>query len=495
MKFLHFIVFFFCSLSILYAKIIEVCPSCPISTLQDAAKNASPGDTILLRSGVYTTYNYIANLRGDPQNWITIASAPNEEVVFRGQSTAFQLSDPAYLRIAGLIFEAQTANGVNIDDGGTYDSPAHHIIIENCQWKNINATGNNDLLKLSGVDSFVVRNCVFRNGSPGGSGIDMVGCHFGLIEMCRFENQGSNSIQAKGGSSNITIQKNLFINAGLRALNIGGSTGLQYFRPQGVNYEASKIFVYSNIFVGSQAPIAFVGAIDCEVVNNTLYKPGKWAIRILQETNEPNFLKCGNNSFINNIVVLENSSSNPAINIGPNTASETFVFANNFWYNKDNPNWQGPNLPASETNGFKNLDPMITEDPQNGISIDKLSPVQAKGMDRAEPREDYFGNLFNSPRSIGAIEVNPRTTFATFDNFVEKFLIFPNPTTTCFYIFSLYDGDANNPINVNVFNIFGEKVLSERIFTRTTQIDVSFLPVGIYFVEIENNKVLLLVKK
>ncbi|MCX7909569.1 MAG: right-handed parallel beta-helix repeat-containing protein [Ignavibacteria bacterium] len=466
----------------IYSKTIEVCPTCPIRTLQDASKNAVPGDTILLRAGVYTTYNYIANLQGIPNAWITITSAANEEVVFRGQSTAIQFSDPAYLRIERLVFEAQTANGLNIDDGGTYETPAHHIVIENCEWRNINATGNNDLLKLSGVDSFLVRKCIFRNGSPGGSGIDMVGCHFGIIENCRFENQGSNSIQSKGGSSNIIIQKNLFVNGGLRTLNIGGSTGLQFFRPQGINYEASKIYVYSNIFVGSQAPIVFVGAVDCEVVNNTIYKPTKWAIRILQETTEPNFLKCSNNSFINNIVYIDNSAASPTINIGTNTLPETFTFSNNLWFNKDNMNWAGPNLPASETNGIRNVDPLVTENSEYGVSISKSSPVAGRGKEVLNPTEDYFGNLFNSPRSIGAIEINPKTVNNVAKSIVAQFSLYPNPVSDYLEIhFPEYPVNHNS---LKIYNVLGECVTSSYVPSNEKHmfIDVKDLPPGIYFV-------------
>ncbi|MBK9982774.1 MAG: hypothetical protein IPP15_10180 [Saprospiraceae bacterium] len=67
---------------------------------------------------------------------------------------------------------------------GTYATPAHHIKFENCTFRNIDATGNNDLLKLSGLDSFEIRHCVFLNGADGGSGMDMVGCHDGLIKNC-----------------------------------------------------------------------------------------------------------------------------------------------------------------------------------------------------------------------------------------------------------------------------------------------------------------------
>lgn len=479
---LLFVFVIYLQISTAIAKTIEVCPSCEIQTLQDAAKIATFGDTILMRKGIYTTSNYIANLKGTADKWITITALPNEEVLFKGQSTAIQLSEPAYLRISNLSFEGQTANGVNIDDGGSYETPAHNIIIENCHWLSMNATGNNDMLKMSGVDNFLIRNCSFSNGSAGGSGIDLVGCHQGIIENCKFQNQGSNSIQNKGGTSQITIQKNLFINGGLRTLNIGGSTGLEFFRPLGVNYEAKEIFVYSNIFIGSQAPIAFVGAINCEVVNNTIYKPSKWAVRILQENASSNFEKCANNVFINNIVYIDNAAANPTINIGSNTKPETFTFSNNLWFNQDNLNWIGPNLPTQELNGMKNIDPKITLDPVKGLIIDKSSPVNGKGLNRNLPTEDYNGNKFNTPRSIGAIEVNPKLN--NIESYSSKLKLSPNPAND-FIKISNTDLQSNLGeiiTRIQIYNINGDCVYESYIlFNSEVTINIELFPKGIYY--------------
>lgn len=221
------------------------------------------------------------------------------------------------------------------------------------------STGNNDLLKLSGVDDFEIRNCRFINGSPGGSGIDMVGCHNGLITKCRFENQGSNSIQAKGGTSDIRIEANFFKNGGQRAVNLGGSTGLAFFRQLDARYEAARLKVYSNVFTGSQAAVAFVGCIDSEVVNNTIFLPEKWVIRILQETVDvTRFFPCGNNVLRNNIVYRDDRVSTDC-NIGGNTNQQSFVFSNNLWYNPQNSGWAGPVLPVTESNAVVGKNPLF----------------------------------------------------------------------------------------------------------------------------------------
>ena len=141
----------------------------------------SAGDTITIHQGVYPGNVSIVNLLGNADNWIYIISAPGEKVIFQGSANAWQVTDAAYLVIKGIIFQQQTSNGLNIDDGGTYNTPSHHIVFDSCVFQDINATGNNDLLKMSGIDFFEIKNSRFLNGSSGGSGIDMVGCHEGII--------------------------------------------------------------------------------------------------------------------------------------------------------------------------------------------------------------------------------------------------------------------------------------------------------------------------
>jgi len=486
-KFMLMLLIIYLLVNQLESKVIEICPVCTIRNIDEAKQIVQPGDTIMFREGIYTASNFVSSLQGTSEKWITITANPNEEVIFRGQSTAIHLSDPAYILISNLKFEGQTANGVNIDDGGTFETPAHDIIIENCEWRSMNATGNNDMLKMSGVDNFIIRNCRFSNGSPGGSGIDMVGCHDGVIENCIFFNQGSNSIQTKGGSSQITIQKNKFVNGGLRSLNIGGSTGPAYFRPIDAKYEAKEINVYSNIFIGSQSPIAFVGAINCSVINNTIYLPSKWAIRILQENTSEGFLKCGFNSFINNIVYVNNSSANPTINIGPNTEPETFYFSNNLWFNQDNLNWPGPNLPVTEPNSYKNLDPMISLNNQGELIIDKSSPVKGLGLDVPNPKEDIDGNLFNSPRSIGAKELNPKISTIE-DITFDRTIISPNPASD-FLILNFEQSNRENSLHrIKIYNIYGscEIDLVFQVGLNYQIIDISSLASGIYFIIISN---------
>lgn len=215
-KFSFIIVFLVCSITVINSKTIYVNPDLQFKTLQSAAAIAEPGDIIIIKNGIYYNRENIVNLNGSQDNPIIIHAEDENKVIYSGQSEAWHLSSCSYLFITGIIFENQSANGVNIDDGGNLYGSAHHITIQNCTFRDMNASGNNDQLKLSGLDDFVIENCNFSGGSAGGSGIDMVGCHYGRITGNRFESLGSSGIQAKGGSQFIEILQNTFVNGGDR---------------------------------------------------------------------------------------------------------------------------------------------------------------------------------------------------------------------------------------------------------------------------------------
>lgn len=458
------------------ARTLEVGPFREYLTLQQAAAVAQPGDTILLFEAIHSGGESITNLQGTANAWITIRSAPGAHVLYRGNSHAFHLIDPAYVRIEGLNFEAQTGNGVNIDDAATFETPAHHIVIDSCTWWSMNATGNNDQLKLSGVDSFIISRSRFMNGAAGGSCVDMVGCHSGLFVDNYFAGQVSSGIQAKGGSKDIRIERNHFYSAGQRAINIGGSTGLQFFRPPGINYEASNIYVYSNLFERSTAPIAFVGAVNSEVVNNTIVQPERWAVRILQETVEPGFLPCGNNTFRNNIVWFE--SAQPAINVGGNTAPETFTFSHNLWFKPGNPSWV-PDIPGGiDAGSIVGQDPEFLYPPSQ-YDLKPTSVAIGAGYPATEPDLDFYGRPFREVPSMGAIEFVP-SMGARKPEVETRLRVWPNP--------------AVDEIRISGFSrVFTiTNTLGDAVYTNSgeseVQLSVERWPAGVYHVRSEDGQ-------
>lgn len=361
------------------------------AALRTAVESASPGTRILIASGTYAGGFYFSNVRGEEGRPVVIAAEDPENLpVIQGGSNGMQFSEPAWLEISDLIFTGATENGLNIDDGGTFETPAHQIVLRRLQIRDVGPDGNRDGIKLSGVVDFQIHDCEIERWGTGGSAIDMVGCHRGLIEGNLFRHTsagvsgGGSGVQSKGGSSDVRIRRNRFENAGARSVNIGGSTGLQFFRPPLVSgeahAEASEIVVEGNTFVGSTAPIAFVGVDGALVRFNTIYRPERWAIRILQETTEEGFVPCRNGKFTDNIVVFHSTQwSAGGVNVGGGTDPDTFEFARNWWYCLNAPAQSQPTLPVAETAGVYGQSPQFRDELAGDFELEIGSPAEAVG--------------------------------------------------------------------------------------------------------------------
>lgn len=356
--------------------------------LAEALNSAKAGDTIRIAPGTYAGGISKHELQGQAGKPITITgSDPGNPPVFKGGHNAFQFTDPAYVILSHLVVTDSTANGINIDDAGSFDTPAQHVTLKHIQFRNIGPRGNRDALKLSGVKNFTVSHCTFSRWGSSGSAVDMVGCHDGQILYSTFTYESdlaANGVQAKGGSTNITIQYCRFVNAGSRAVNVGGSTGLQYFRPKPQGYEAKNIKVLDCTFIGSLSPIAFVGVDGATVAHNTIYLPQRWVIRILQETKGENFVPCRNGVFSNNIIAYKTEQVRTYVNVGGGTAPETFKFKHNHWYAINNPARSKPNLPTAEANSTYGKDPQFINPDDLNLKLKPSSLVKNAGAREVE---------------------------------------------------------------------------------------------------------------
>ena len=379
------------------------------------------------------------------------------------------------------MVQQQTGNGINIDDGGDYSTPSKHITIRNCIFRDMAGTGNNDLLKMSGVDSFLIERCDFLNGGLGGSGVDFVGCHWGTVQDCNFDDSGVTGIQCKGGTQHILIRRNIFKDIAQRALNLGGSTGLQFFRPPLPDpivdaFEAADLDVFSNVFIGNWAPIAYVGSVRVKVYNNTLFHPENWVMRILQETTVDGFLPCSDNEFKNNIVVVDSDLTE--VNIGPNTAPETFMFTNNLWFNESSNNWS-PNLPVTDFNQIID-DPLFENANSENFKIPSNSPAVGNGVVLPAPMTDFDQFFYDQPPSIGAFEgsdVINQTHIELDDDYI---LVYPNPSSNSVKI----EGNFTNA-NITLLNEAGDILQDYSNANSPLIIDLEDIPSGMIYVLIE----------
>lgn len=384
----------------------------PFQTINRALQGIRPGDAVRLLPGAYTSGAYVANVSGTADAPISLGGEPGPaRPVFSGESAGIHISRAQYFVLENLEVTGAKGNGINCDDGGDFanSNASCHIVFRNLSIHDTGSGGNQDGLKLSGVNNYFVLDCEFARISAGGSGIDHVGCHNGIIARCKFTD-GGNAIQCKGGSANIEIRQSRFVNPADRGINIGGSTGLTLFRPplstNAPNVEARDIRVIANLFVGgSVSPVAFVGTTNSLVANNTIIDPKRWIVRILQETTSTqgyNFAPCGQNRFLNNLIYFNGAQISIAVNVGANTDPQTCEFANNLWFDHNAPDRSRPTLPLPETNGLYGLDPHFTDVAAGDYSLAAGSPALGKGKKLSNVRADLQGRCYDDAVTMGA---------------------------------------------------------------------------------------------
>jgi len=162
---------------------------------------------------------------------------------------------------------------------------------------------------------------------------------------------------------------------------------LAYFRPDVGDYEATRLLVGGNRFLGSQAPIAWPTSAYNRVIQNTIVLPQKWVARILQETRNPRFRASHDGTFEKNLVIFDRRVGRPEfINVGPGTAPDTWAFHGNAWFDVDDS--RKPRLPGIETNSIHQVDPKLVDlgKPTMRITSDdeRLRGVGAKAWKRVE---------------------------------------------------------------------------------------------------------------
>jgi PKD repeat protein len=371
----------------------------PYRSISRGAQDLVPGAALRIHSGAYAGGTFLSGISGTAGEPVWIGGAPGEAPpVISGGNEGLHLTRVRFLVVHDLEVEGAANNGINCDDGGDYDDPdaTRFVIFRGLHVHDIGSGGNQDCLKLSGVDDYLVLDSLFEDGSAGGSGIDHVGCHAGLIARCRFERMGSNSIQVKGGSEDVEIRW----------------CTATYFRPplstSTPNHEARNVRVLGNSFRGGDAAFAFVGAVDCVAAHNTIVTPGNWLFRILMEnTGDQNhaFLETADCEVANNIWYYDRSDlRSEYVNIGANTRPETFTYRGNLWYAYDDPSVSQPDQVTGETDAIVGIDPELTDPLSGDITLSSTSPALGAGVSQTWILGGLGGGCFEDPPNVGARE-------------------------------------------------------------------------------------------
>lgn len=393
----------------------------PLRTLREAVGRATPGTRVVVEAGTYAGATYLENVAGAAGRPIAVVGEGAVILDATGVDEALHVAQASYLVLENLELRNARVNGLNIDDGGSYDTPAHHLVLRNLRVHDVGTGGNNDCIKLSGVDDFFVLGSQLARCNAGDM-IDQVGCHRGFIHGNVFSSSPGGGIQMKGGSADTLVHGNRFVEIRGRVVNAGGSTGLEFFRPIDAPHEAARLAVMANVIVRSGdtsgAAIAYVGCDACVFANNTLVEPRKWIARILQETVGARFVPSRDGVFVNNVIVFRTAQLDAYswFNVGANTAPATFTLGSNLWFSLDDPTFSAPRLrdvPA-ETGSLVQRDPRLRDVAAGDARVPPTSPVRGAGRAAGVPA-DFDGAPYATPPSTGAYEaaVAPTSRAAT----------------------------------------------------------------------------------
>jgi hypothetical protein len=380
----------------------------PFGDIEAAVRAASPGTEVRIHAGTYDGGLYLEDVHGTAAAPIWLRGDEGAIIDAGGEGEVLHVTEASYFVIEGIEMRNGAVNGLNIDDGGSAETPTHHIVLRDLHVHDVGTGGNNDCIKLSGIDDYFVLGSTIER-CDAGDGIDHVGCHRGFLHGNTFAGLSGGGIQMKGGSADIHVHGNRFSDVAGRGINAGGSTGLEFFRPIDAPYEAARLLIEANVFerIGeaSGAPIAFVGCDGCVFIHNTIIDPQTWVARILQESTDARFVPSRNGVFANNIVVFDAADLRSFVNVGAGTAPETFTFANDLWFARDDPSFDGPllgdGIPA-ETGSVIQMDPMLIT-PDVGSFPCWGGPAFRAGTPRGEATADYDGSCWDAEMpDIGA---------------------------------------------------------------------------------------------
>jgi len=266
----------------------------PYRSINTALAIADPGDTIVLRGGLYKEGR---DVRIHTSN-ITIKSARGEWAVIDltdlapgDESSAVEFYvDENDNAVSNCLLQAVEVRGgyysvcfeTKWEWGQNDRSGAHDIIIEDC----ILRDSKNDTVKIKpNCNNITVRyneiynsgrehlgDPRFTTGECNSEGIDNVNGDNMKVQNNHIHDICSNAIYAKGGATNALIENNLIERAYGAGVMVGFDTSPQYFDDSNRQYYENIDGVVRNnliIHTGWEG-IGFYGSKDAQVYNNTL---------------------------------------------------------------------------------------------------------------------------------------------------------------------------------------------------------------------------------
>jgi len=224
----------------------------PWATLQYAADNISPGDTVFVADGSYT--GFIVSMTGQLNNRITFFALGNSAVIDKdipANGDGIRLENVSYVTIEGFTINGVTNRGI-AHRGATATSPVNGLIIRGNTIQNSGLFG----LYLSQVANSTIENNVI-SGTSGGS-----------------STTGHGFYLANAGSDSNVIKQNTIFNNGNEGMHLNGDQSV------GGDGLISNLLIERNYIYGNaKNGINMDGVNDSVIRNNVIYNNGRSGIR------------------------------------------------------------------------------------------------------------------------------------------------------------------------------------------------------------------------
>ena len=322
--------FSFCLIFLLISLITS--KTITTNDLKSAISQASPGDTIELKAGTYSSVPYTLK-SGSAGKPITIKAAPNAKVIFIGSTTTniFDVYNIQYVNIEGP-FELKNANigikltqvqhinvsGLKIHDvqyqgilvtghyNNIFNNEVYNCVLENKSKGKSRDGGWSQCVAVWGTSWGVMStNIIFKNNyihESYGEGLDFLECDTCSAIGNEITNGFSMNIYVDA-SRNIVIEGNtLRVNTDAYITKWGRACGVG-MAPESGGITISNILIKNNIMIGTRMGIYFFtmgngGAYDkIRILHNTLWNVFVTPVWFRAPNNTPTGCEMKNNFF------------------------------------------------------------------------------------------------------------------------------------------------------------------------------------------------------
>lgn len=392
----------------------------PYAGLQFALMVAKPGDTIMVRPGIYFENNIQYMRQGEENKWITIkAEEPHKAIIDgKGQGETLRIAGGSYLLIEGLVLQNSGTNLIHAD------SQSHHLIFRNVRAQHAGPGG--DVMKFNQSSDITVEYCDVsypgqRTGSDGAAMfqelIDFVDVDNAVVRGCLLHHAGNLAIYAKGGSRNALFENNILLGNNLAEKPGDGLLGIGAWTDRGLfvngdEYETYDMVVRNNIIIGSRGEsISVYDSLGARIYNNLIINPGTYSI-FFRKGNSPKDETRDVEIFNNIIMHTQGQMVTPICKQAARAVYEVKHGHNIFW-NAGQPipdsehNWNVPVVSAlDEGSNSIDADPKLTDQSIDLSKLEKMtfeqiaamffpttdSPAIGMGKGNTYAPQDFFGN-------------------------------------------------------------------------------------------------------